>query len=742
MLTPFLTKKRRTRKKNNPLAKFGFGCALAVSIGLLFITLGLIFGYMDLVKGLPSLAGLPVLLDPHTGQLFQPTRLYDRTGEHIIFALQNPAADNAQYLSMDASQPAHLPDSLINAILTAFEPDYWESNAYDLGQLNQPEVHPTLEQKFIYQILLFKETPGLRRSLRERLLAAQAVQTYGKRQILEWFINSARYGPGIFGADAAAQVYFNKTAPQLTISESACLAAILENPQANLWDYPQVVLNRQKEIIHQMQERNSISKEEEAAAIQAGIQIQPETPIFNLSPTFSEYVFDQLHQQFPDENFEHGGWKIITSLDFDLQQQAECTLDALLSTPKHNQEDISCRSAQLLPSILAQGSTLSMAADGAVLILDPKTGQILTMVGDVQSTHPAGTLLNPIVYLTAFSRGTNPGSLIWDIPPNQPVSLISDQPESPFHGPVSVRTALVNDYLQPLRTLYSQLGENIILVTANQLGLQMSPGMQTPANDFSFFDRQVSLLDISHAYALFSNQGVLAGQEFSEQATNIEPAGIIRLEDANQSIWLDWSQPATQSVLTPELSYLINHVLSDETTRWPSLGHPNPLEIGRPAGAKIGLTGSGQDNWTIGYTPQVVIGIWLVQAGVTTQELPKTLSAGIWHALMQYYSQGKPIETWNPPAGISFLDVCDPSGLLPTPYCPTVVTEVFLKGSEPTQADYLYQVFQVNRETGRLATVFTPPELIEEKIYLVTPPNAAEWAAHPFIWPNMPAITV
>lgn len=739
MLIPFLTLNRKKRKKNLPWAKLGFGCSLTVSILLLILSTSLLLGYMNLVEALPSLVSLPVQLDPENGELLQPIRLYDRSGTQLIYSSVNPKAVNSQYVSIDTGQPNHLPDTLINATLAAIDPNYWEGKPFDLAQLDQPDLHPTLAQKFIYEVLLSKEEPGLKRSLRERLLAAQAVQKYGKDQILEWYLNSTRYGPGIYGADAASLVYFNKPVVLLTTSEAAYLAAIAENPQANLWDYPQSVVDRHLEIIRNIKEQGWITVNEEKAASQEKLTLQPETSIYNLTPSFTDYVFEQLHTQFPDENFERGGWKIITTLDLDLQQQAECILDNLVNPEKtatntgETESSFQCKAAQFLSTTSLQSSLKPENLNGSVIVLNPKNGQILTMVGDAQIYHPAGTLLNPIVYLAAFSRGINPGSLIWDIPVKQPTTTISNQPIYEYHGPMRVRTALVNDYSQPLKTLYSQLGENVVKVTANQLGLQLIPNPESPATESNLLENsQISLLDVTHTFALFSNQGILAGQSPGQASnlpsTKIEPTSIIRVEDIHQLVWLDWSHPVTQSVLTPQLSYLMNHILSDETARWPTLGHPNPLEIGRPAGAKIGVTANRHDNWTVGYTPQNVIGVWLGHSNINNSNIPHTLSAGVWRALMQYSNQGNSVETWEPPAGINFLDVCDPSGLLPTTYCPTIVTEVFITGSEPTQTDYLYQVFQVNRETGRLATVFTPPELIEEKIYLVAPVEAAFWA--------------
>jgi membrane carboxypeptidase/penicillin-binding protein PbpC len=181
-------------------------------------------------------------------------------------------------------------------------------------------------------------------------------------------------------------------------------------------------------------------------------------------------------------------------------------------------------------------------------------------------------------------------------------------------------------------------------------------------------------------------------------------------------------------VVTPQLAYLLNHILSDESARWPSLGHPNSFEIGRPVGAKTGGTLDGLDAWAVGYTPYRVVTVWTGSRATGDFRISTRLPAGLWYALMQTASRDLPPDGWAAPAGITPIEVCDPSGLLPTEACPTVVREVFADGSEPTQPDNLYRVYEINRETGFLATVFTPPQLVEQRVYMAFPPEARDWA--------------
>jgi hypothetical protein len=172
----------------------------------------------------------------------------------------------------------------------------------------------------------------------------------------------------------------------------------------------------------------------------------------------------------------------------------------------------------------------------------------------------------------------------------------------------------------------------------------------------------------------------------------------------------------------------MNQVLSDESARRVSMGRGNPLEIGRPAAAKLGQLLDGSAAWTVGYTPQRLALVWMGVEQVEPAGLSPLPAAGLWHALMAYAVQDLPAEEWTQPADIRQLEVCDPSGMLPGPACPSLVSEIFLEGSQPVQVDDLFQVCQVNRETGLLATIFTPPGLVDGRTCMNVPPQAQAWA--------------
>ncbi len=234
-------------------------------------------------------------------------------------------------------------------------------------------------------------------------------------------------------------------------------------------------------------------------------------------------------------------------------------------------------------------------------------------------------------------------------------------------------------------------------------------------------DAEFTPLTLAQAYGIFAAEGVMYGQDFDGKLASTT---LLTVQDADGKLWLDWREAKSQPVVTPELAFLMTDILSDGAARWESLGTRNALEVGLPAAAKIGQRADFSAEWTLGYSPLRVAVVWLG----ADEALPPQSSAGIWHALIKSASAALPPTSWDTPAEITVMDVCEPSGLLPTIDCPNIVEEVFLNGSEPSQYDNLHRSFEVNRETGFLATVFTPPELVEKHQYLLPPAEAQSWA--------------
>ena len=769
---------RTSTQQRSQRAAFGFG--FAVSAVLVIAVLVTALAYASLTRGLPPVEELPILLNPGDGQLLQPTRLYDRTGQYLLAVL---APSNSTRIYAPFGQ---LPKTLIDATLAAAEPNFWYSPGYVLGGWQEPDKHQTLAQRLVSALLLADQPATPLRGIHERMLAAQITAGYGRQQILEWYLNSANYGHYAYGAEAAAQEYFGKSITQIDLGEAAMLAAISQAPAINPIDTPQAAEQNRLKVLQAMLDQGMINPADAAEAVrnppsppaptatgEGGVTPSPaptptgeggvtpsQAPIptgeegvipllapsligeGQIAPAFIRMALAQMDAYFGAGRVERGGLNIITSLDYDLQLQAACVAQAQLNRLSGSASEVlamdgtPCTAARLLPS-LQPGESLA-GASASLLVLDPHSGQILAVVGDMETgaqgnslgLHPAGTAITPFVYLTGFSRGFNPASLGWDIAGS------TTTPGQVYHGPVRLRTALANDYLIPARQLLDQMGQESVQSISAPFGLNFPSGIQLLKDDFP-----ISPLALAEAYGIFANSGTLAGENIANGS--LHSNAVLEVQGWDHSTWADWRGTETRLLLSQQLAYLMNQVLSDETARWPSLGHPNPLEIGRPAGAKLARSLDLSAAWAIGYTPERVAVVWLGSGSGKIQNASEgnvksaadvsdpaigRLSADLWHALMQYAVRDLPSVSWDMPTGIVSVPVCDPSGLLPTAVCPNVVNEIFLEGRQPVQLDSLYQTFEVNSETKLLATVFTPPELVEKRTYMVVPAEARGWA--------------
>jgi membrane peptidoglycan carboxypeptidase len=687
------------------------GMTLSLIVAALIIATA--FAYVSLTRDLPSAELLSILLNPPDGLLLRPTRIYDRTGENILFTFA-PDDSQRRYLPLSETNPQHLPKVLGDAVVARVDPYFWEHPGYTLPTITNYELHPTLAQRLAFDLLLFDEPASLRRALRERILAAQITARYGRTQVLEWYLNSANFGRYAFGAEAAAQLYFGKSAAQLTAAESAILAAVSDSPSLNPYDAPQTALQRGRETLTLMQIQGLLSADD-------ALDARGESPLFKTPPSpeplsaaaFVNLLLAQLDSQFPRERIERGGLRIISTLDYDLQRQSSC-VTAFYAARMAGLPDpvLQCDALRFLAALPPETNAEDSSA--SAIITDPKTGQILAVVGETfqaQETpliaaHDPGSVLDAFIYLTGFTRGLSPASLLWDIPGKTDVQNFDGE----YHGPMRLRVALVNDYPAPAAQVLSQMGAENVEEISSSFGVSR--------------EAELSLLDAAGAFGVFAQQGVFFGQEFDE---TFKPVSVFRVEGNDGSLWLDWSTPQAKPVVTPGLAYLMNHALSDEAARQGTLQSSNILNVGTPAAVKLGQTEDGRDTWTVGYTPSRVVAVWTGARGSVSLE-SRPSAAVLWNALMQIASQNLPREGWAAPADVSVINVCDPSGMLPTANCPNLVSEVFLNGNEPIQADTMYRKYAVNRETGLLATVFTLPQLIEERVYLVVPPDARSWA--------------
>ncbi len=253
-------RRRRRSKSSQNLRLTGLGAGLLVSLAITLALISLTLGYAGVSQDLPPAEELPAVLEPPDGKLLEPTRFYDRTGTHVLLTLAHPATEERTYLYLQHDQAKTFSTNLITTTTAASDPGFWSDPGYSLAALRAGSAQ-TLAQRLVAEFLTAEEPPGLERSVREQILAAQITSNFGREKVLEWFLNSADYGNLTFGVDAAARLYLGKSAQDLSLAEAAVLAPIAEAPALNPLDTPEEAIDRQRALLVKMLESGLISNE-------------------------------------------------------------------------------------------------------------------------------------------------------------------------------------------------------------------------------------------------------------------------------------------------------------------------------------------------------------------------------------------------------------------------------------------------------------------------------------------------
>lgn len=730
-----LNRTRQIRRGMENKAGWGLAALLACVFSLAIIWVG--WQFSQLTTNLPSIEQIPAQLNAQSATFTQPTRLIDRTGTRVIKDLSLPGIQR-KYMRMEGLGTTISKD-FVDSVVALVEPGYWSSPGINLTNFN-PDEHPTIAQQLVYHMLLSYEPATLQRTLREKLLAAQILSTYGHDQVLEWYINSLDFGHLVYGVEAGAQLYFGKSAEILNLPEAAMLAGVAVAPALNPWDSPAGARALQIEALKALALQGKITKEILKVALETNTTATTKQDlIINGSNTFSDQVVSQLETIIGRERVERGGLTIQTTMDAALQQNLECAIQVQLESLEGDQQAVlnasgDCHAARLLPLLPPGDATTPGSIAASAIVTDPTTGQVLALTGEITTrestaiinTHPAGTIVSPFVYLNGFSQGLSPASLVWDAPSttgqadSEMVNL-----DGTFHGPVRIRIAMANDYLQPLGSVLGQTGFYSLTRLTSSMGLNIPSGTSTQ----NLLDAPVSILELARAYNILAAEGTRYGK--ITNGNNLpDPYYVLKVWDENDTLIYDAGEPDRFAVVSSQLSYLLNSSLSDDLARRPTLGSPSMLQLGQASAAKIGQRKEADHIWTAGYTPQRNVIVWMGQSDQNTEQVQMNprWSAGIWRAILEIAAEGLTNPGFRQPAGVGKTIVCDPSGLLPTEDCPSTVEEVFISGNEPTSGDTLYRKLSVNAETGRLATVFTPLNMVVEKVYLDIPAAYQSWA--------------
>jgi membrane peptidoglycan carboxypeptidase len=778
-----LSRRAKVRRGNQRTLRFLAGTALSIALVILLslaaVVAVLIGIYNYYTRDLPSASALRAAFDPSNREFFQTTQIYDRTGQRLLYEVIDPRGGDRQYVTY-----AQLPLYVISATVALEDKTFFTNPGYDLvgttraliSNLRGDSVQggSSITQQLVKNTLIPIEQRSVRsydRKVREVLLAAEITRQYSKEQILEWYLNTNFYGNLAYGIDAAALVYFDKHAHDLTLAEAAMLAAIPNSPGINPVTDWAAAKQRQGLVLDAMAREGFISLLDAEVAKADTVTLKQPVQRFNIeAPHFSVYARQQVIKLLDSQGLNgedlvnRGGLKVITTLDLDLQHQAECAARTQVARLSGGAPDTvvpaeggtTCAAAALLPAPGAADAGVDHHVTNAALVaLRPTTGEILALVGSLDYWNPAisgnfdiavdgqrqpGSAFKPFTYLEAFRLGYGPASMLLDIPTTFPMPDGSVYApvnyDGKFHGPVSMRQALARSYNIPAVETLNMVGVDNVIRRAHLLGINtLETGQYGLA--LTLGGGEVTLLDMTYAFSVFANSGVMAGQPVPPDALRpgyrrLDPVVILRIEDHNGHVLYQYDTPKTQPVVSAELAYLINNVLSDREARVAAFGRGNPLELdNRTAAAKTGTTNDFRDNWTVGYVPKLAIGVWVGNADDTKMQSVTGLTgaAPLWHALMTYATTALniPPQDWAVPAGIATARVCQPSGKLPTKQCANTRDEIFVRGTEPTAPDDIWQAVAINKDTGKRATVCTPPESIEQRVFEILPPEANDW---------------
>lgn len=581
----------------------------------------------------------------------------------------------------------------------------------------------TITQQVARTLLMSPEERSQRtlwRKLKESFLAYRLARHLTKDQVLELYLNHVYYGNLAYGVEAAAQTYFGKPARELDLAESALLAGLPQSPAAyNPLSNPAAAKERQRIVLGLMAKHGYITQEQAAEAADEVLHFAA-SPFPIAAPHFVMYVRERLAAVLPEEVLRSGGLRVYTTLDLDAQRAAE---DAMrrhlqqLAERKPGEPDHNVRNA-------------------AVVALDPATGDILAMVGSPDYFNAAidgavnaaltlrqpGSAIKPITYAAAFARDYSPATMLVDT--REAFTTREGDPYVPlnydlrFHGPVLLRQALACSYNLIAVKVLQHIGIDALIDTARALGITSLDDSDRWGLALTLGGGEVSLLELTQAYAAFANGG-----------QGVPPRAILRVEDAQGRVIASWEPTTPRSGVSPQVAFLITDVLSDNTARAPAFGEASPLHLSRPAAAKTGTTTDWRDNWTVGYTPNLAVGVWVGNADNSPMRDVSgiTGAAPIWHDVMETLLRELPVVDFAPPDGLVRIEICADSGLLPNPNCPHRRLEWFIQGKEPTKVCDWHRAVEVDRLSGLVAGPNCPPELVERRVFTFWPPEALDW---------------
>lgn len=582
-------------------------------------------------------------------EIFQSSKIYDRSGEIMLYELTGD--EKRTYVPL-----TEISLFLQQAIVAAEDQNFYQHQGidlrgiarailYDLKLQKAAQGASTISQQLIRNYFL-TANKTIKRKTREAVLSLELERRYEKEQILEWYLNLVPFGSNLYGAQAASQALFNKQANELTLNEAAALAALVKSP-SSLWPYGQnkdKLIGRKDYVLDQMTKNNFITKEQadiaKAEVLEFAVISHPIK-----APHFVMFVLDYLNQKYGKEYLSKAGLKIITSLDLGIQKTAEQTL------------------AESKKNLLYY-----KAHNAALVALDPRTGELLAMVGSLDyfaSSTPAncspgvncnfdpqvnvaisprqpGSAFKPIAYATAFEKGFTAKTLLWDLPTEFNLNCSANalqtydqhkakcyHPENydgRYRGQLTMKEVLAQSRNVPaVKTLYLAGIANVVQL-AQEMGLTTLTNLNRYGLALVLGGAEVKLLEMVQAYGIFARDGYKAPFNF-----------ILQIADDKGNV-LESKKTDGVKILSTQTARQINDILSDNSARGPMFGYNSALFLKDYQGevaVKTGTTQLNNDGWAIGYSPNIVVGVWAGNNDNSSMSQSSVVvAAPVWRAFM------------------------------------------------------------------------------------------------------------
>ncbi len=580
------------------------------------------------------------------------TKIYDRTGTILLY-------DVHQGIKRTVIPYEDMGVNIKNATVAIEDSEFYQHNGIRLTSIIRGTIWAkltgkkvtggsTITQQLIKNTLLTADVT-LTRKIKEWILAIKLEQVMSKEDILALYLNEAPYGGNIYGIEEASKAFFGKEPYNLTLAESAYLAAIPNGPTyySPYGKNKDKLDERKNLVLKRMLDLKFINKDDYNNAVAEKVAFLPAQPMHIAAPHFVFFIKQYLEDKYGEDMLDNGGLKVITTLDYGLEQKAEAS--ALLHA-KDNEKNWNGKNA-------------------AVVVIDPKTGQILSMVGSrdyfdktidgnfnvATASRQPGSSFKPIVYAEAFKKGYTADTVLFDVktefnascsPTGKPLPghenancYMPDDYDNNYRGPMALKDALAQSInIVAVKLLYL-VGVPDALKMAHDLGISTLNDPTRYGLSLVIGGGETTLLDMTSVYSVFANDGIRNPYQ-----------GILSVEDSSGNV-LESYQNKSYQVLDPNIPRILDDILSDNKARTPTFGANSALVIpGHEVAVKTGTTNDNRDAWTIGYTPSVAVGVWVGNNDNTPMKKGGAALAGpIWNDVMTAALANLPIESFDKP---------------------------------------------------------------------------------------------